>query len=46
MQGGGEILNLEATPTNGSRTITMDAPRQIIIDQTMDSLPEPYRVGR
>ena len=46
MQGDGEILNLEATPTNGSRTITMDTPREMIIDETMDSLPEPYRVGR
>jgi len=46
MQGDGEILNLEATPTNGSRTITMDTPHEMIIDEAMDSLPEPYRVGR
>ncbi|PYV69641.1 MAG: polysaccharide deacetylase, partial [Acidobacteria bacterium] len=45
MEGNGEILNLEATPTNGSRTITLDHSG-LITDEVMDSLPEPYRVGR
>ena len=45
MEGDGEILNLEATPTNGSRTITLDRSG-LITDEVMDSLPEPYRVGR
>jgi cellulose synthase/poly-beta-1,6-N-acetylglucosamine synthase-like glycosyltransferase/peptidoglycan/xylan/chitin deacetylase (PgdA/CDA1 family)/spore germination protein YaaH len=45
MEGDGEILNLEATPTNGSRTITLDR-LGFISDEVMDSLPEPYRVGR
>src|SRR5262249_48084264 len=42
----GEILNLEATPTTGSRTITLDRSTGLISDEVMDSLPEPYRVGR
>ena len=45
-EGEGEILNLEATPTNGSRSITLDDGNNLISDETMDSLPEPYRVGR
>src|SRR6266700_3919464 len=45
MEGDGEILNLEATPTNGSRTITLDHSG-LITDEVMDALPEPYRVGR
>jgi cellulose synthase/poly-beta-1,6-N-acetylglucosamine synthase-like glycosyltransferase/peptidoglycan/xylan/chitin deacetylase (PgdA/CDA1 family)/spore germination protein YaaH len=45
MEGDGEILNLEATPTNGSRSITLDHTG-LITDEVMDSLPEPYRVGR
>ena len=46
MEGDGEILNLEATPTTGSRTITLDSSIGLISDEVMDSLPEPYRVGR
>ena len=46
MEGEGEILNIEATPTNGSRTINLDPPSGLITDESMDSLPEPYRVGR
>jgi cellulose synthase/poly-beta-1,6-N-acetylglucosamine synthase-like glycosyltransferase/peptidoglycan/xylan/chitin deacetylase (PgdA/CDA1 family) len=46
MEGSGEILNLEATPTNGSRSITLDNKSGLITDETMDSLPEPYRLGR
>src|SRR6266481_4074457 len=45
MEGDGEILNVEATPENGQRKITMDATR-LISDEAMESLPEPYRVGR
>jgi len=45
-EGEGEILNLEATPTNGSRSTTLDDGNNLISDETMDSLPEPYRVGR
>src|SRR5215475_11503246 len=45
MEGRGEILNIEATPSNGSRTLTLDSSG-LITDETMDSLPEPYRIGR
>ena len=45
MEGNGEILNLEATPTNGSRSFTMDYTSGLVSGETMDSLPEPYRVG-
>jgi cellulose synthase/poly-beta-1,6-N-acetylglucosamine synthase-like glycosyltransferase/peptidoglycan/xylan/chitin deacetylase (PgdA/CDA1 family) len=45
-EGDGEILNVEATPGDGERKITMDYSTGLISDETMDSLPEPYRVGR
>ncbi len=45
MEGNGEILNVEATPGNGERKIELDSDG-LITDETMDSLPEPYRVGR
>ena len=46
MEGNGEILNLEATPQNGSRTVQVDYSTGLITEETMDSLPEPYRLGR
>ena len=46
MEGDGEVLNIEATPGNGSRSIDYDSSSGLITDETMDSLPEPYRVGR
>ena len=46
MEGSGEILNLEATPGNGDRKVTMDNSTGLISDEVMESLPEPYRVGR
>jgi peptidoglycan-N-acetylglucosamine deacetylase len=46
MEGSGEILNVEATPENGERKLEMDNSAGLISDETMDSLPEPYRVGR
>ena len=45
MEGNGEILNVEATPGNGERKVELDSDG-LITDETMDSLPEPYRVGR
>ncbi len=45
MEGTGEILKIEARPTNGTRTIKLDSSGQII-DETFDPLPEPYRVAR
>jgi len=46
MQGDGEVLNLEATPETGKRQITMDYSTQLVSQETMESLPEPYRLGR
>ena len=46
LEGAGEILNVEATPENGERKTSMDNPAGLITDETMDTLPEPYRVGR
>ena len=46
MEGNGDVLNIEATPSNGSRSIQLDASSGLIVDESMDSLPEPYRVGR
>jgi len=46
MEGQGEILRIEARPANGQRTITLDSSTGLIIDQTFESLPEPYRVAR
>jgi len=45
-EGSGEILNVEATPGNGERKIKMDYSTGLISDEVMDSLPEPYRIGR
>ncbi|HXR17611.1 MAG TPA: glycosyltransferase [Terriglobales bacterium] len=45
MEGQGEILRIEARPANGKRDITVD-PSGIITDETIDPLPEPYRVAR
>jgi peptidoglycan-N-acetylglucosamine deacetylase len=45
MEGSGEILNVEATPGNGQRKLSTDDSTGMITDETMDSLPEPYRVG-
>ena len=46
MEGNGEILNVEATPGNGQRNVTLDRSSGLITDEAMDALPEPYRVGR
>ncbi|HVO79716.1 MAG TPA: glycosyltransferase [Terriglobales bacterium] len=46
MEGNGEILRIEARPADGTRTLTVDSAAGLITDQSFDSLPEPYRVGR
>jgi len=43
-EGSGEILDVEATPETGKRKITLDSTA-LISDETMDTLPEPYRVA-
>jgi cellulose synthase/poly-beta-1,6-N-acetylglucosamine synthase-like glycosyltransferase/peptidoglycan/xylan/chitin deacetylase (PgdA/CDA1 family) len=44
-EGSGEILDVEATPETGKRQITMDFATGLISDETMETLPEPYRVA-
>jgi peptidoglycan/xylan/chitin deacetylase (PgdA/CDA1 family) len=46
MEGQGEILRIEARPANGQRQITVDPASGIITDESIDPLPEPYRVAR
>ena len=46
MEGQGEILRIEDRPANGQRQITLDSSTGLIIDQTFEALPEPYRVAR
>ena len=46
MEGQGEILRIEARPSDGKRAITVDSPSGQITDETLDPLPEPYRVAR
>src|SRR5262249_4291908 len=45
-EGDGEILDVEATPEIGKRRVTIEKATGLIIDETMDTLPEPYRVAR
>ena len=46
MEGAGEILRIEARPTDGQRSVTLDQASGLVTDQSFDSLPEPYRVAR
>jgi cellulose synthase/poly-beta-1,6-N-acetylglucosamine synthase-like glycosyltransferase/spore germination protein YaaH/peptidoglycan/xylan/chitin deacetylase (PgdA/CDA1 family) len=46
MEGQGEVLRIEARPANGKREITVDPASGLIEDETIDPLPEPYRVAR
>ena len=46
MEGDGEILRIEARPTDGERAIMIDSASGQITDESFESLPEPYRVGR
>jgi peptidoglycan-N-acetylglucosamine deacetylase len=46
MEGSGEILHIEARPTNGQRDLSIDKQTLLIDDETFNSLPEPYRVAR
>ncbi len=46
MEGAGEILRIEARPTDGQRSVTLDQASGLITDQSFDSLPQPYRVAR
>jgi cellulose synthase/poly-beta-1,6-N-acetylglucosamine synthase-like glycosyltransferase/peptidoglycan/xylan/chitin deacetylase (PgdA/CDA1 family)/spore germination protein YaaH len=46
MEGRGEILRIEARPTDGERDLTVDASTGLVTEQNFKSLPEPYRVAR
>src|ERR1700682_1998779 len=46
MEGSGEILHIEARPTNGQRDLSIDKQTGLIDAETFNSLPEPYRVAR
>ncbi len=46
MEGSGEVLHIEARPSNGTRAITFEAESNLITDENFDNLPEPYRLGR
>jgi|CZLA01.1.fsa_nt_gi cellulose synthase/poly-beta-1,6-N-acetylglucosamine synthase-like glycosyltransferase/spore germination protein YaaH/peptidoglycan/xylan/chitin deacetylase (PgdA/CDA1 family) len=46
MEGSGEILHIEARPTDGERDLNIDKQTGLIDDESFKSLPEPYRVAR
>ncbi len=46
MEGFGEILHIEARPTDGERELTIDQSTGLIDGESFKSLPEPYRVAR
>jgi cellulose synthase/poly-beta-1,6-N-acetylglucosamine synthase-like glycosyltransferase/spore germination protein YaaH/peptidoglycan/xylan/chitin deacetylase (PgdA/CDA1 family) len=46
MEGSGEILHIEAKPTDGERDLSIDKQTGLIDGETFKSLPEPYRVAR
>jgi peptidoglycan-N-acetylglucosamine deacetylase len=46
MEGNGEIFRIEAEPTHGTRSLTVEPASGLITDEEFDPLPEPYRVAR
>ncbi|MGH9643649.1 MAG: glycosyltransferase [Terriglobales bacterium] len=46
MEGDGEILHIEAKPQDGEREISIDQDSGLIDDESMKTLPEPYRMAR
>src|SRR5450631_41305 len=46
MEGSGEILHIEARPTDGERDLTIDRQTGLIDGEAFKRLPEPYRVAR
>jgi len=46
MEGDGEILHIEARPTDGERELSIDKATGLIDDESFKSLPQPYRVAR
>ncbi|HLW88775.1 MAG TPA: glycosyltransferase, partial [Terriglobales bacterium] len=46
MEGIGEIFRIEAEPSDGKRSLTVDQTSGLITDENFDPLPQPYRVAR
>jgi len=46
MEGNGEILHIEAKPTDGERELSIDKQTGLIDGEDFKSLPQPYRVAR
>ncbi|MGA6986047.1 MAG: glycosyltransferase [Terriglobales bacterium] len=46
MEGEGEILHIEAKPTDGERDLSIDKQTGLIDNEEFKSLPQPYRVAR
>jgi peptidoglycan-N-acetylglucosamine deacetylase len=46
MEGDGEILHIEARPTDGARELSIDKQTGLIDSESFKSLPQPYRVAR
>jgi peptidoglycan-N-acetylglucosamine deacetylase len=46
MEGSGEILHIEAKPTDGERELSIDKATGFIDGEDFKSLPQPYRVAR
>ncbi len=46
MEGNGEILHIEAKPSDGQRDLDIDKDTGLIDGETFNSLPQPYRVAR
>jgi len=45
-EGEGELLNITDTPKEGSRTVTYDDTRQLLVDEKYLAYPSPYVVTR
>ncbi len=45
LEGAGEVLQIEAHPTKGSRNLELDHDTGYITDQRIEELPLPYRLG-
>ncbi len=46
LEGRGEILRIEQTPHDGSRTMTVDQTSGLITDQSYNELPSPYQIAQ
>ena len=44
LEGEGEILKVQSSPSSGTRTLTVDRDTGIVTDEDLPSLPQPYVV--